>query len=104
MDRQGPMFDYGKCMQCGMCVAKCPERALNCMENGYRVVLGGKLGRHPRLATELRGIHDEDVVLAIVSGCLDIYMREYRKGMRFGALVDELGDVLDEELELLTRK
>lgn len=104
MERQGPVIDHTKCMQCGMCVAKCSERALSCHEDGYRIVLGGKLGRHPRLATEIGGVHDEQAVLSVVAGCLDIYMRDYRKGLRFGVLVEELGERLDEELELLLGK
>ena len=104
MERQGPVIDHAKCMQCGMCVAKCSERALSCHEDGYRIVLGGKLGRHPRLATEIGGVHGEQNVLAVVTGCLEVYMREYRKGLRFGVLVEELGERLDEELAVLMGK
>lgn len=101
MDTRGPIFDMEKCMLCGLCVARCPERALDCFQSGYRVVVGGKLGRHPRLATEVFGIHTEEHVVALVSACIDFYMRHYRRGLRFGTLVDEMGDALQEELDIV---
>ncbi|MFW6415472.1 MAG: 4Fe-4S binding protein, partial [Thermodesulfobacteriota bacterium] len=44
------------CLSCGKCVEACPENALSPGALGYRVQVGGKLGRHPRLADELPGI------------------------------------------------
>lgn len=99
MDAHGPMIDFTACMQCGLCVARCPERALTCGQSGFRIVLGGKLGRHPRLATPFPGIHATDRVPAIVARCLDFYMRHYRRGLRFGTLVEEQSEVLLEELD-----
>ncbi len=99
MDTNGPIFDYSQCMRCGLCVARCPERALDCSQSGFRVVLGGKLGRHPRLATEVVGIHPAECLPAMVAQCLDFYMQQYRKGLRFGTLMEEQGETLIEALE-----
>lgn len=38
------------CLGCAACVRACPTQALTTGQTMYRVVLGGKLGRHPRLA------------------------------------------------------
>jgi sulfite reductase beta subunit-like hemoprotein len=62
---------------------------------GYRVQLGGKLGRHPRLARPLPGIYPENSVLSIVGDCLAYYKENSRKGERFAeictdAFVDDL--------------
>lgn len=99
MHAHGPVCDHERCMRCGICVDKCPERALNARESGYRIVLGGKLGRHPRLATELPGVFDAEQAVTVVSGCVNLYMRHYRKGLRFGTLVEELGDSVQDALE-----
>lgn len=94
-----PVFDHEQCMKCGMCMEKCPERAIRASKDGYRVVLGGKLGRHPRLATELDGIFCEEQVLAIVAESVFYYMEQYRPKLRFGTLVEENYDALLERLE-----
>ena len=56
---------------------------------GYRVQLGGKLGRHPRLAAELPGIYDADSVLAIIRDCLALYKSRSRNGRRLADLLTE---------------
>ena len=58
---------------------------------GYRVMAGGKLGRHPRLATEMRGIHRPEAVVEIVENWLDHYQRHCLKGVRFGEILEREG-------------
>lgn len=82
-----PKVDYERCQQCGLCIAQCPTETLAIGRKGYRVQLGGKLGRHPRLARELPGIYDHAQVLKIVEDCLIFYKANSRKGERFGQLL-----------------
>lgn len=84
-----PVIDWERCLKCGQCVKACPTGTITEDRNGYRVLLGGKLGRHPRLADELPGIYDEDTVIAIVKWCLDEYKRLSQYGKRFADLVAE---------------
>lgn len=95
-----PVFDLEQCMKCGLCMEKCPERAISASEDGYRVVLGGKMGRHPRLASELGGIFCKEQVLAIIAECLFYYMEQYRPKLRFGTLVDDNYKSLMQRLEM----
>jgi anaerobic sulfite reductase subunit C len=76
-----------QCIACGKCVAGCPTDTLAAGRTGYRVQLGGKLGRHPRLAAELPGIYDADSVLAIIRDCLALYKSRSRNGRRFAELL-----------------
>ena len=55
---------------------------------GYRIQLGGKLGRHPRLASELPGIYDLAATLEIVQACIGFYKTRSRRGERFGEIFD----------------
>lgn len=82
-DEPSPSIDYRRCLNCGRCVAVCPSGALQSTCRGFRVQLGGKLGRHPRLARELPGMYAEDEVLQIVADCLTLYKQRSTGGRRF---------------------
>jgi dissimilatory sulfite reductase (desulfoviridin) alpha/beta subunit len=53
------------------------------------VLLGGKLGRHPRLAKELPSIFDEQDVIRIVEACLTLYKKKSRRGKRFAEVLTD---------------
>jgi dissimilatory sulfite reductase (desulfoviridin) alpha/beta subunit len=78
-----PVIDYEKCVRCGKCIEVCPTGTIATGNRGYRVLLAGKLGRHPRLGQELPGIYQEDEVLNILESCLDYYKKESKHGERF---------------------
>jgi dissimilatory sulfite reductase (desulfoviridin) alpha/beta subunit len=79
----GPCIDEAACMLCGKCVSACPTGTIIGNRRAYRVLLGGKLGRHPRLAVELPGLFDTDDVVKIVGRCLAFYKANSRGGRRF---------------------
>jgi anaerobic sulfite reductase subunit C len=82
-----PLIDHSRCCACGQCVRVCPTGTLAEGAKGYRVQLGGKLGRHPQLARELPGIYAGETVLEIVQACLALYRARSRRGERLGALL-----------------
>ena len=87
-DGQGrPVIDHDKCLSCGQCMAVCPTGTIVTGRKGYRVQLGGKLGRHPQLARELPGIFSEDEVVAIVKDCIDFFKRNSKNGKRFAEIL-----------------
>jgi dissimilatory sulfite reductase (desulfoviridin) alpha/beta subunit len=65
----------------------CPTGTIAKGAKGFRVQLGGKLGRHPQLAKELPGIYSEDQVLQIVKTCLDFYQQNSKHGERFSQIL-----------------
>ncbi|SMC27047.1 4Fe-4S dicluster domain-containing protein [Desulfacinum hydrothermale DSM 13146] len=78
-----------RCVYCGQCLAACPSGALQAQVTGYRLLLGGKLGRHPQLGRELPGILDEDQVVRVVERCVDAYMAEpVDRFSRFGEFLN----------------
>lgn len=83
---QGIRLDSGRCLGCLACVRVCPESALVMETSGYRVLLGGRLGRHPRLAHEL-GFFSEQETLKILSTTLALFTEHHRPGFRLGDLI-----------------
>ena len=81
-----PVIQFDRCLSCGKCIQVCPTGTLGDGVKGYRVLLGGKLGRHPRLARELPGVFSEDAVLSIVKDCLSFYRTHSKGGERFAEI------------------
>jgi len=83
-----PEIDRDRCLKCGRCMDACPSGTIVIKEKGFRVQLGGKLGRHPRLAIELDGVFSEKEVLAIVKRCIAYYKQHSKHGRRFAEIFD----------------
>ena len=88
-DGTGPKIEPDRCLACGQCMAVCPTGTLETGCRGFRVQLGGKLGRHPQLARELPGIYTEQQVLDIVRDCLTLYKQKSTGGRRFAQVLSE---------------
>ena len=86
-EKECPQIDASLCLDCGKCMQVCPTGSIAEGIKGFRVQLGGKLGRHPRLARELPGIYRERQVLEIVKDCLHFYKQTSKHGERFGQLL-----------------
>ena len=65
-----PTLDPRKCLSCGQCIRVCPSAALATDKAGYRILIGGKLGRHPQLGRELSGIFPLAEAVLVVQDCL----------------------------------
>ncbi len=87
LEKEVPVIDDNLCLQCGKCIPACPTGSLAEGQTGFRVQLGGKLGRHPQLAKELPGIYDEKTVMEIVKDCLRFYKDNSKNGERFGQIL-----------------
>lgn len=93
-----PVIDLEACLACGKCIQECPTGTLAEKEAGFRVLLGGRLGRHPRLALEVPGIHTHDDVLDIVRKSIRFYKDNSKNGQRFSHLLSSVDDVLNVRL------
>ncbi len=90
-DGDVPEIDFSTCLSCGKCVRTCPTGTIMEAESGYRILVGGKLGRHPHLADELPGIYSLQKALIIVGRCVDFYKTHSRRGERFGEVIQKTG-------------
>lgn len=78
------------CVLCGQCTQVCPSGTLVGEKQGYRILLGGKLGRHPQLGRELQGLFSPREMLRTVELCVDHYMMHCREGERFGEVLNRV--------------
>ncbi len=81
---------YNRCLHCGLCAEVCPTGTIKKDKQCFRVMIGGKLGRHPRFADDLIDFADETEVLRALDICIDAILTEERE-KRFGSLVERLG-------------
>jgi anaerobic sulfite reductase subunit C len=91
LEADGPAVDFSKCLACGQCLGSCPTGTLQEGERGYRILAGGKLGRHPRLGREFPGIFSPEGALEAVDRCLDHYQKNCSRGERFGEILERTG-------------
>jgi len=90
-------IDESKCDGCGQCIPACTTGTLQEAAHGYRILVGGKLGRHPRLGRELSEIYGLEEALKVIDRCLDHYQRNCLSGERFGEILERTG--FDESLK-----
>ncbi len=90
---QIPIIDNDFCLSCGKCILACPTGTIKEKEKGFRVLLGGRLGRHPKLAMEVPGIQTHDQVLAIVENSLMFYKNNSKNGQRLSHVLNSTDQV-----------
>ena len=94
LDRGGagpPLIEPDKCLACGHCLKACPTGTLVAGLTGYRILVGGKLGRHPQLGQELPGIFTAEETVEVVKRCAAHFLRHNRHGERFGEILQRTG-------------
>jgi len=88
-EKDVPVINFDLCLKCGKCIKVCPTGTIVSARNGFRVLLGGKLGRHPRLARELGYILNDDETFEIVKACISLYKKKSTGGKRFAEIFNE---------------
>jgi anaerobic sulfite reductase subunit C len=83
VDDGPPLFDRSRCLGCKRCHQACACGAIMLSEPAARVVLGGKLGRHPRLAADAGVVTGPDALVALLDRMVDDYIKQARPEERF---------------------
>ena len=86
-----PLFDAERCLNCGLCIRACPKKVLAPEARGFKVLVGGKLGRHPQLAREIVSLADEEKALLILKKVISFYREHCRQGERLGTIIQRVG-------------
>jgi len=86
----GPIIDAAICTRCGDCVRACPTGHLAHGPTGYCIMLGGRLGRRPRLATPVADLASEEQVLETLRAALRVFVEERQPKERFAEALDRV--------------
>ena len=96
-------LDEQKCINCSICTASCPTNSWEIEKKGYMVLIGGTMGKIPRLASRLTGIvENQDDLMRYIDAAFSYYKQHGRKKERFGHMIDRIGlektkrDILNE--------
>ncbi|RLB61984.1 MAG: sulfite reductase [Deltaproteobacteria bacterium] len=89
-DGLSPTLSTPPCLSCGRCIVVCPTETIIESTRGFRLLVGGKLGRHPQLGQELPGIYSARETLTMAKKCLDIFQQHNQYGERFGEVLKHL--------------
>ena len=87
----GVEIDPARCVRCGTCAAVCPAEAMAIQDRGYKVILGGKLGRHPRLATTWIPFCSEEEAYQAFEDAIAFWMAHRQNGERLGSIIEREG-------------
>ena len=80
-----------RCVGCGLCVRHCPAKAMQTEGLRFRLLVGGKLGRHPRFAAEVASELHEDQVCRAVQRVIEFLKTHARPDERVGDVVERVG-------------
>ncbi len=93
LDDDQPVIAQDQCVDCGKCISACPTGTLARQETGWRVLLGGRLGRHPRLGMEVPGLFTHDQVLEILARAIRFYKTHSTNGQRFSQVLTHVNEI-----------
>ncbi len=81
-----------ECNHCGRCIAKCPFGAVNESAVGYKVYIGGRLGKRVASGQPLDKVFtSEDEVVELVERAILFFRDEGQSGERFADTIARLG-------------
>lgn len=83
-------LDQQICLGCSLCVWGCPEKVIETNELRFRILVGGKLGRHPMLAKELLLKTALSETPIVISKLLSIIMRNIKSGEKVGNFIERI--------------
>lgn len=101
-------IDSNKCINCGLCISKCPFNAMELDQEGVKVFIGGKWGKIARIGDALNKIFTQEEALNVIEKSILYYRENGTTKERFGEMIDRIGlNKVQEALlsdEILQRK
>ncbi|MEI6891346.1 MAG: hypothetical protein V5783_04155 [Pontiella sp.] len=84
--------DAESCIGCSACTVRCPKDCWKTESVGYAVLMGGTLGKRPRLGTVVAHyLSSEEEVLALIDRGVEYFKKNGQKRERLGHMMDRMG-------------
>jgi len=80
-----PRFQDQLCLGCLSCQQACPQECISLSPPAARLLVAGKLGRHPHLAREVARVERPEQAVELMAAEVERYLRHSRPGTRFAA-------------------
>jgi len=78
-----PWFSYDECQGCKLCQRACAKDCIELSSPSVKILAGGKLGRHPRLAESIGEAATPDEAVAIIDQIVSDFIVNSEGGERF---------------------
>jgi len=75
LQSNGINIDKNRCLSCGNCQSVCPSGTLTKGESGWKLRIGGRVGRHPRFATFAGQVSTDEEVITWVLETIHDYIK-----------------------------
>ena len=82
---------WDKCNLCGACVGTCPSDLITEEWKRYKILVGGKIGKHPKLGVELIDAQSPQEAVAIFRKIINWAKKNTKTGERLGICLDRVG-------------
>ena len=79
-----------RCKLCGYCLGSCPEGLIFEDWRGFKIFIGGKVGRHPRHGNDFMDVNTAQETVAVFRKIIDWSKNNINIGERFGSCLDRL--------------
>lgn len=77
------------CLNCGLCIGKCPFDAITDGINGYKIMIGGRWGKQGKALKQI--YTNKEDVLNHIEKIIYFYKEYGLPGERFATTIDRLG-------------
>lgn len=91
MEDDRAKIEWDKCNLCGACVGACPTDLIGEEWTGYKIFVGGKIGKHPKLGVELTETRSPEEAVALFRKVIDWSKENTNIGERLGNCLDRVG-------------
>lgn len=99
-----PTINYEACLDCGRCIRACPTDSIIEEAKGYRIIIGGRLGRRPHLAEHMLDVESLEELEIVLCKLISLYKEWFLKEKRFSSQVEALGALKIQEMILVELK
>jgi len=82
-----PVFDRAICQGCNFCRDACPNNCITLSHPKLRLLLGGKLGRHPHLGYSAMESENLGDILSLVKEVIGNYLNQAKTRERFADFI-----------------